>query len=711
MKFLKLIAVVAGVYFCLFAAQEKLGSASENAVIVVNNESASSKLVANFYIENRRIPPENVVYLSDIPRNEIWSIADFKELALKPIFEAIQNRGINHIDYLIYSSDFPTIIDASSMTSSINRAGQKWKINGTVRKSSPVYVSINAATFFASHIVANDAGFINRSANTYAAAPADRLFTTPFTGKTQNDFQTAIQLARINQWQLAISRFEQLSENHPHQIAIAYWLAKAHSKVDDINGTLKWLKKTISLGFDSRQYIDADRAFESVRGQPEFELLTQSLTDKPLYGGPSISFESDQYWGLNGSVNGNTEQGKRFLLSTILAVNRSQGNSEFETLRYLEKSIESDGTQPTGTFYFTKTQDIRSKSRYPGIEIAIKELNALGFNTSVTHSIIPENRTDIIGLSIGTPQFNWPNSNNRIIPGAICENFTSYGGRLLPKSDQTKLSTFLRSGAAGSSGTIVEPFAINEKFPQPRLHVHYARGCTLAEAFYRSVVAPFQLLIVGDALCCPWAQRPNLNVKTSGLENARASGEIILQAVRSKKSPEIDQIEIYLDGRLNRTVDGEDTGEITLDTTTMPDGYHEFRFVGVAPGPIRSRGFATVPLLVENENQVPSISCQSRFVTIDQWVKLKVEAENADQIDIVHNSKVLESIESSTGQFKIPSFRFGRGRVKIEAHAKFGQKRTRSWPIDITIQGPIKRSIPELIPVKPTNFHATINGR
>ena len=44
------------------------------------------------------------------------------------------------------------------------------------------------------------------------------------------------------------------------------------------------------------------------------------------------------------------------------------------------------------------------------------------------------------------------------------------------------------------------------------IQVHYARGCTLAEAFYQSVRGPYQLLIVGDPLCRPWADIPQVSV-------------------------------------------------------------------------------------------------------------------------------------------------------------------------------------------------------
>jgi len=72
------------------------------------------------------------------------------------------------------------------------------------------------------------------------------------------------------------------------------------------------------------------------------------------------------------------------------------------------------------------------------------------------------------------------------LPGAIAESLTSYGGHF-DHGGQTKLTEFLRHGAAGSSGAVQEPWSIQAKFPVPLLHAYYADGCSLAEAFYQSI--------------------------------------------------------------------------------------------------------------------------------------------------------------------------------------------------------------------------------
>jgi hypothetical protein len=106
---------------------------------------------------------------------------------------------------------------------------------------------------------------------------------------------------------------------------------------------------------------------------------------------------------------------------------------------------------------------------------------------------------------VGAAGFSWQSSGSRLLPGAIAESLTSYGGHFNTHK-QTKLTEFLRHGAAGASGAVAEPFSLQAKFPVPLLHVHYADGCSLAEAFYQSVEAPYQLLIVGDPLARPYAR-------------------------------------------------------------------------------------------------------------------------------------------------------------------------------------------------------------
>ena len=95
---------------------------------------------------------------------------------------------------------------------------------------------------------------------------------------------------------------------------------------------------------------------------------------------------------------------------------------------------------------------------------------------------------------------------------------------------------------------MTEPYSIAEKFPSPMIHVHYARGCDVAEAFYQSVSGPYQLLIVGDPLCRPWAEIPRVSV--AGVEpGAEVRGDLTLKpAATLANDATVDHFELFIDG-------------------------------------------------------------------------------------------------------------------------------------------------------------------
>ncbi|MBN1395944.1 MAG: hypothetical protein JW959_13060, partial [Pirellulales bacterium] len=177
----------------------------------------------------------------------------------------------------------------------------------------------------------------------------------------------------------------------------------------------------------------------------------------------------------------------RCFLSTMLGVTVGRGNTVEEVIDYLGRAAAADGSRPKGTIYFVQNDDIRSKVRHGLFPAAIEELKKLGVRAEIVRGKVPVNKPDVQGVVAGTASFNWKSSGSTILPGAICEHFTSFGGVMRKESSQAPLSEFLRHGAAGASGTVTEPFAIPQKFPSPMVQVHYARGCTLAEAFYQSV--------------------------------------------------------------------------------------------------------------------------------------------------------------------------------------------------------------------------------
>ncbi len=93
---------------------------------------------------------------------------------------------------------------------------------------------------------------------------------------------------------------------------------------------------------------------------------------------------------------------------------------------------------------------------------------------------------------------------NTYLPGAVADHLTSYGGQI-PTSGQMSAFQFLLAGATGSFGTVVEPCAYQQKFPDPSVLVpRYFGGATLIEAYWKSVAWPAEGIFIGEPLARPW---------------------------------------------------------------------------------------------------------------------------------------------------------------------------------------------------------------
>ena len=257
-------------------------------------------------------------------------------------------------------------------------------------------------------------------------------------------------------------------------------------------------------------------------------------------------------------------------------------------------------------------------------------------------------------MSIGTPNFDLSEAGLSFLPGAICENFTSFGGRFSPRIGQTKLSQFLKYGAAGSSGTVTEPYAIQAKFPHPRIHVHYARGCTLAEAFYQSVAGPFQLLIVGDGLCQPWAKIPKLKLSGSILQQAPISGSFDLSLSQENSKVPVAAVDLFLDGRPVRRLAPNQLGKLTFNSEQMPDGHHEFRLVPIAAGPIASRGSLTASFTVDNQGKSTELKSSTLVSNVEDSIEFTATSKGAKKIQLLHNKRVIKESEGENLQVSVP---------------------------------------------------------
>lgn len=416
------------------------------------------------------------------------------------------------------------------------------------------------------------------------------------------------------------------------------------------------------------------------RATPEQEgVPTLGFSSRLRFGPNGEVWEPDRDWPSAPGIDPlKVESRRRYLLSMVLGVvenEKNRGNSLPEILRYLERSARADATFPAGTIYYVRNDDIRSKTRHSAFPEAVEQLERLGVRGEIVFGIMPKEKKDCQGVMMGTAQFNWKESGSEIRPGALCDHLTSLGGVMRRNGGQTPLSEFLRHGAAAASGTVTEPFAIQEKFPFAMLHVHYARGCTAAEAFYQSVYGPYQLLIVGDPLCRPWANVPRVTLE--GLPGPIVSGELRLRATAHFPRPglpaplgggEASAFEYYLDGELRQRC--QPGRECVINTAAWGDGRHELRVVAVEKGLIAARGSLVVDVVFRNYDREIQVQADvPDRIAFGNTIAVQARSPGAMALLLRHNGRVLDRCLGETGRLTADTKRLGRGPVSLQVVA------------------------------------------
>lgn len=405
----------------------------------------------------------------------------------------------------------------------------------------------------------------------------------------------------------------------------------------------------------------------------------------------SQAFQGRIRWQPGGKAD--AKEGLQYLMCTALGVTYGDGNSVEEILRYLKSAKQADFTQPEANICYMLNGDIRTKIRKATFEPAVLALRSLGKSASVVAGIVPEGRANVIGLSMGSPK---PILTGKVglAPGAIIDNLTSFGGRFdlpLAKRGQTLLAHYLRNGAAGASGTVTEPTANPYKFPNASLHLHYARGCSLAESFYQSVQGPFQLLIVGDPLCQPWAKQAEISVGTE--LPAVVAGSIELQPSAKPisrsagdASPAVEMLgyEIYLDGKKLATIAAGRS--YSWDTSQTGDGLHRLVVVGIEKTSVQTQSRWSREVMVKNlreaiEMRIPA----GTTFGIGETIYLKLDSTSGLKSLVTHNGRTFGTLEQGTGELEIEASQLGRGPVVLQAHT-VGSPELRSRPIRIEIE-------------------------
>lgn len=658
----------------------------ENVAVFANGDSWASLAIANEYCAAREIPPAHVVVLRDLPSFEQVSVNDFREKILIPGLTELERRGLAaQLDYVLYSSDFPTAIEVSADT-----AGRTFP---------PVITqpaSITGLTFLYKFTLAKNPGYLGLNTNFYYRQPRQGPATPAMSGLDRDKYSAVIAKfqqvtnafeerrkqdaagARFTADEQQILRdaraaLETFKGQYPARVEARYDLACVLARLGEMDAALAELRAAMDQGWWDMRRAQQDADFRELRERPGFKELMARARDVKFDLWPTSGFRGNVGWIPTGAPVP-AKEGVSYLLSAMLACTSGRGMGVSEAIDGLKRSVKADGTRPTGTVYFLENDDIRSTTRDWAFLRAVEKLREVGVSARVERGILPAKRSDVAGLTAGAVDFSWATSESTILPGAICEHLTSCGGMLHEGDPQTPLTEFLRHGAAGASGTVREPYAIQAKFPTAFIHYHYAQGCTLGEAFYQSVAGPYQLLIVGDALCAPWKKR--IEVKAPGLsEGMTLRGMVTLKPeATSRDGVAIGQFDLFVNGR--RVAIARSGQPLELNTIAFPDGAHTLQIVATGGDALASAGRLTVPVVIRNGTTDLRVEGAPKGeVPWNQSLEFKARAAGAKRIVFRNGARVVGEIGGAEGSLTVDPRVLGQGPVQLQPVAIFDADR------------------------------------
>jgi uncharacterized protein (TIGR03790 family) len=409
--------------------------------------------------------------------------------------------------------------------------------------------------------------------------------------------------------------------------------------------------------------------------------LYQSPTSIPINGAADAAVQHSASYSVtyypNGSSPG-TVYTTQYYMSGAIGYTGTNGNTVAQVISSLRNAAAADGTHPSGTFYFENSGDsYRSGKRKPEWSYTESQLTARGISWIEESSTTPLNRSNVLGATLGASTLTLPNGST-YLPGSWADNLTSYGC-FFPDTSQTKATALIAAGAAGTTGAIVEPYNLTQRFTNSSIDTFIADGATLGEAFAKSVATPDIQLPLGDMLAQPLADVPKV-VFNSGPGNygvARGTISIAGSAGMSgaRIATAISKLELVVDGLVSSssTLAGG-SGTFSLSTTGLSDGVHEVRLVAINNAKAASEGYFAEPIVVNNHGR--SISFNGGNTTLTSSAasfNLATAAGDGmiSQVELTCLGRVVAQAAGSPGSLNVSTSSLASGDNSIVPVAVF----------------------------------------
>jgi len=164
----------------------------------------------------------------------------------------------------------------------------------------------------------------------------------------------------------------------------------------------------------------------------------------------------------------------------------------------IDQGVAADAPRLDGTAYLLSTRDAARNVRAAGYPAALR-LARGDFHVDIRRADELRDANDVLFYFTGRTRVEGLQT-LRFRAGAIADHLTSNGGELIDSPQMSSLA-WLDAGATASFGTVEEPCAFPQKFPQPAIVMRrYLAGETLIEAYWKSVASPSQGVFIGEPL-------------------------------------------------------------------------------------------------------------------------------------------------------------------------------------------------------------------
>ena len=649
--------------------ESQAGILGENVAVIVNGDSVDSITIANHYVSLRHVPMSNVIVLEEVPQGVSTSLVDFRDRILKPVLETINARGIAaQIHVVAYSAGFPTAVNISEHTKRLTNPAQK--------KYQTPSASINSLTYFYRYVLGDSADYLGWTSSRYARGRFQRNFNNPFGGEKAKRFSDAKASAQAGDSETAASEFEALAREYPTLSPLNILAAKNWFQAGNELKGLEQIKAAVAAGWSSRRSLTEVEPFAEFY-QPEDDenlpiqrkRLLELMQDVPIVNQGPIAFSSSVEWTASGYPVPAKSGAVPYMLSCVLAVLGPNGNTLSEAVDILSRAAQADRTYPDGTFGFAKTGDVRVTTRSPGYPDAIAWLLSRDHKVEIFPSVLPTKRGVYAGMMLGAARLNFDKRVWSFAPGAISENLTSLGGAFGTAS-QTKLTETLKAGAAISSGAVAEPYSLSVKFPAAMAYPYYCEGVTAIEALYLSIASPYQMLIVGDPLCQPFARPPNDLVRITRVSADKPAHDRIKISWQplpdAPMSTPVTNLEIYLLGKL--VARRRPSLDLNINLPANLAGSIDCRVLMFGSDPTKPTIATRESISVGDSKRMPSI--QRLREDTDDELTFYVDCPDAETIDLVHIGRNIAKITGTSGKAVFKDTEVGRGPVRVQAVAK-----------------------------------------